>query len=238
MRRFHVLSLSFFLLSVSLLVGQDEGKLKSGPKTGEFIPGPFESFNVNGPMKGRPHCFVCKFALDPSVLIFTKEPAEGKDDAFNEFLKQLDEVATEFEHRNFSAGVVVLSPDARDSTNNIKEADLEKLNELAKKDPDELAKLMSARAKLLIDEAVAREKLYERLKKRAEPYKNVVMGYFLEEGPKKFNINPKAEVTIVFYERLKVSDSWAFGPGEFQGKDVEAIVKKVRESLPLKKKKA
>src|ERR1019366_6642722 len=115
------------LLGGSFLLAQDGGRLKSGPKPGASIPAPFECFNVNGPAKGRPHCFVCTFALNPSVLVFAKEPAAGKDEAFNDLLKQLDEAATEFSDRSFSVGVVIISPDARDSTNNPQAATVEEL---------------------------------------------------------------------------------------------------------------
>src|SRR5689334_19039744 len=100
-------------LGASFLVAQDEAKVKSGPKAGASMPGPFECFNVNGAAKGRPHCFVCTFALNPAVLIFAKEPEAGKDEAFNDLLKQLDETATDFSDRSFSVGVVIISPDAR-----------------------------------------------------------------------------------------------------------------------------
>lgn len=205
-----------FALSIggSLLLAQDDAKLASGPKAGAYMPAAFECFNINGPAKGRPHCLVCKFGLSPAVLIFAREPVEGKDEAFNELLKKLDETAAEFDFRNFAVGVVILSPDARDSTNNAQE---EKSAELIK-------------------EAVKREKLLERLEKRAEPLKNVIVAYHLPEGPKKYNLNPKAAVTILFYERLKITDNWAFAPAALQDKDVKAIMKRVSEALPSKKK--
>jgi hypothetical protein len=202
-----------FLVASSLLVAQDEGKMRSGPQAGSLIPGAFECFNVNGPAKGRPRCLVCQFALNPAVLIFTREPAEGKDAAFSELLKKLDELTVEFEERTFSVGVVVISPDALDSTYNAKETDVKKL----------------------VDEAVKREKLNERLTKRAEGLKNAIIGY-VPEAPKSYKINPKADVTILYYERMKITGNWAFGPDQMQMKDVEAIVKHVRDTLPIKKK--
>jgi hypothetical protein len=212
MLRANFLYLFVLAMASSILAAQDEGKLKSGPKAGELVPVPFESFNINGPAKGRPHCLVCRFALSPSVLIFAKEPAEGKDAAFNDLLKELDGAMAEFDYRNFSAGVVILSPDARDSTTNAEEKDTAKL----------------------IEEAVKREKLLERLRKRAEPFKHVILAT-IPEAPKNFDINPKADVTVLFYERMKISDNWAFGAGQLEMKDVEAIMKRVREALPLKK---
>lgn len=213
MLRYNLAGMATLFVIATLLVAQDEGKLTSGPKRGAFLPTPFESFNVNGPAKDRPHCMICQFGLSPTVLVFAKEPADGKDAAFVELAKKLDELTTEFEDRNFSAGIVVISPDARDSTNN--------------------ASVKEARN--LIDEKVKRDKLYDRLKKRAEPLKNVIVS-FLPEPPQKFNINPKADVTVVYYERMKVVDSWAFGPDQMRMEDVDAIVKKVRETVPRKKK--
>ena len=79
------------------------------------MPGPFECYNVNGPAKGRPRCLVCQFGQKPSVIVFAKEPADDKDAAFNDLLKKLDETVEAFTDRDFSVGVVILSPDARDS---------------------------------------------------------------------------------------------------------------------------
>lgn len=212
MLRMQLLSVLLFSLCCSLLCSQDNGKLASGPKVGSVIPAPFESHNINGPAKDRPHCLVCQFALGPSVLIFAKEPADDKDAALSDLLKKLDEAAADFEDRGFSAGAVFVSPDARDSTNNMLEDSAD-----------------------LIKEKVVRDKLHDRLKKRAEPIKHVIIAC-MPEAPKKFNINPKADVTVLFYERMKVIDSWAFAPEGLQEKDVEAIVKRVRETVPVKKK--
>ena len=114
--------LVILLAATSLLVAQDPPKPK-------FVPAPFECFNINGKAKGRPHCLVCKFGLAPSVLIFTKEPAEGKDGPLNDLLEQLDKLAAlpDYEERDLSIGVVFLSPDAKDSTNNAAEEKSEEL---------------------------------------------------------------------------------------------------------------
>ena len=252
MWRVHLICMFAFVLGTSFLLGQDDAKIASGPKVGAFVPMAFECVNINGPSKAifveatksepahhvpRPHCLVSAFALSPAVLIFTKEPAEGKDEPLNDLMKKLDVLAAEFEDRGFSVGVVFLSPDARDSTNNAKEDSLENLKKKANDDPAELEKLLAARAKELIEENVKREKLYERLKKRAEPLKHAIVAYFPADGPKKFALNPKAETTVLFYERMKITDNWAFAPEQMQLKNVESIEKRIRQALPLKKKK-
>ncbi len=231
MYRANGICMFLLLAGSSLLIAQDEGKLQSGPKAGAFMPKPFECLNVNGPSKAtfiegkkdepgffvpRPHCLICKFALSPAVLIFAKEPIEGKDEAFSELLAKLDETAADFEERNFSVGVVILSPDARDSTNNVEET----------------------KAEEIIKEAVNRDKLIERLKKRTEKLKHVVVGAYPAEGPKGYQINPKAEVTVLFYERMKVIENFAFGPGALEADGVKMMDDRIRKALPLRKKPA
>jgi hypothetical protein len=213
MLRAPVFGLIVMAVGASLLLAGDDAKLASGPKVGANMPGSFECYNVNGPAKGRPHCLVCKFGLNPSLIVFAKEPAEGKDDVLNDLLKKLDTVATDFEAITFCVGVVFLSPDGRDSTNNIG----------------------AVTAEEIIKEAVQREKLVERLKKRAEPLKHVIIAYYPPEGPKGYQINPKADITGLYYENLKVVHNFAFAPGAMQTEDVDAIVKRVREALARKK---
>lgn len=315
MYRAHLLGMMLLSAGGSLLIAQDD-QLKSGPKAGVMMPKPFPVFNVNGPNKDRPHCLVCKFALNPAVVIFAREPVEGKDAAFNDLLAKLDEVCVEFDERAFSVGVVILSADARDSTNNAElkeekekfekaiegiapgllkatalneeaaraalrdEAAYEDAKRIAERDKDkpeaaqdakqrkaqaeksveiaaqrkmELDKLLSeipaAKLKELTveyvkfgarfnTEAEQRKKLVENLSKRAEKLKHVVISCYPEEGPKGYDLNPKAEITVLFYERMKVIANYSYGPGAMEGKHVEEMVKRIREELPLRKKQA
>jgi hypothetical protein len=223
MFRANLIGMLVLLAGCSLLVAQGEAKVQSGPEKGALMPKAFECFNVNGPAKGRPHCLVCKSALYPAVLIFAAEPIEGKDEAFTELLTKLDAVAADFEERNFLVGVVILSPDARDSTNNAGEQD----------------------AAMIINETVKREKLIERLSKRAQNLKHVIIGAYPQDGPilresppKGYKLNPKAEITVLFYERMKIIEKYAYAPGTLESRHVEAMVKRVREALPLRKKPA
>jgi hypothetical protein len=225
------------LVGCSFLFAQDGDKIVSGPKKGDALPKAFECMLMNGPVKPvlvdakpgegyyvtRPRCLVCAFALNPAVLIFTPEPAEGKDEAFNELVGELEKLAdTELARdRSFRVGVVILSPDARDSTNNGDEK----------------------KAEELIKEAEHRQKLIKRLIKRTENLKHVVIAAYPQDGPivrddppKGFKINPKAGATVVFYERMKVVENYAFAPGAFEAKDVEMIVKRVADGLSVKKK--
>ena len=237
MNRANLFCLSLMFVGCSLLLAQDDDKIKSGPKIGAPMPKPFECFNVNGPAKGRPRCLVCKFALSPSVLIFARKPAEdkekpveGKDEAFAELLKQLDELAVEFQANNFSAGVVIISPDAHDSTNNPQAGSVEDLTKDVDKDSEESAMRISEQAKKLIDEANSRASLLKRLTTQAEGLKHVVVG-FVPEVPKDYELNPKAEVTVIFYQRIRITASYAYGPGAMQEDDVKMMIARVRETL-------
>ena len=173
------------LLGSAFLFADD---IESGPKVGAFMPGPFECKNVNGPAKDKPRRLVCSFALNPAVLVFAKEPEAGKDEAFTELLKQLDETAAKFEDRNFLVGVVIISPDGKDSTNNADEKN----------------------AAELIKEANQRDALTKRLAKRTENLKHVILGY-MPSPPPAYKLNPKADVTVLFYERMKIIENYAHG---------------------------
>lgn len=216
MLRAKLIGLTGLFIACSLLAAQDDAKPN-------LVPAAFECLNINGKAKGRPHCLVCKFGLSPVVLIFTKEPEEGKDGPLNDLLEQLDKLAAlpDFEEREFSIGVVFLSPDALDSTNNAAETD-----------PDKIIK-----------EAVNRENLIKRLDKRADAFKKdddkvrIIFACFKLEGPKEYKLDPKMEQTIYFYDRMKIDKTFprSFEPGAMTEKDVEAIVKHLRNKVPLRK---
>ncbi|MBI1832616.1 MAG: hypothetical protein HYR84_14340 [Planctomycetes bacterium] len=224
MFRAHVVCTFGFLLACLPLVAQDAGKEKGTPKSGDAIPRPFECLLINDTKeltekkqssKGRPHCMVCRFGLNPAVLIFAKKPADGKDATFTDLLKKLDEATLDFEDRNFQVGVVILSPDARDSTNNAKEADADKI----------------------IKETVNRQELIKRLTKRAQGLTNVLIGCYPSDGPvareappKGFKFDAKMEMTVYFYERMKIIESFSFEAPP-SADQVDATIKKIRDRL-------
>ena len=51
--------------------------LRSGPQTGEMVPGPFHPLNINGEDAGKKACLYCKAGDSPVVAIF----ARSADDA-------------------------------------------------------------------------------------------------------------------------------------------------------------
>ena len=52
--------------------------LKSGPQTGEMIPGPFHPLNVNGEDAGKKACLYCKGGDSPVVAIFARSADDAK----------------------------------------------------------------------------------------------------------------------------------------------------------------
>jgi hypothetical protein len=61
--------------------------VKSGPQTGQDVPGPFHPLNVTGASAGKKACLYCSNGGNPVAVVFAREatPAVAK------LLKQLDE---------------------------------------------------------------------------------------------------------------------------------------------------
>jgi hypothetical protein len=204
-----------FLLLVGVVLGQENGNgqgLRSGPKVGEVLPGPFDAFNINGKIApGRQHCLVCDYGLHPVVMVFAREPAEG---ALASLLAKLDDaVRTHADDDGLGACAIFLSPDGQNSATNA-----------AEQDPKKIA-----------DEALARDALAKRLEARTEKLKNVVIAYLPAEGPKDYHINPKAEVTVLFYIKHKVLANFAFPEGKMETADVDNVIKLVDDALAKNK---
>ncbi len=214
--RCRILGGFLFCLSASLVVGQDEEKFVSGPQAGKILPGPFDALNINGKKaKGRQHCLVCENGLNPAVMVFVKDQAEGKDGPVNHLLAKLDEALDNHQAAYLGGFVVFLNPAARSSANNEKEAD----------------------SKKLVEEAKDRDDYLKKLAERAEKVQNVVLACMPPEGPKDYKLNPKAEVTIVFYQKLKVLANWAYPEGKFSDGEADKVMKTVNEVLGEAKKK-
>jgi hypothetical protein len=215
MRRPFLLSLLTLMVGGLLLSAQDDGALRSGPKEGKFLPAAFDCYNFNGPHKGHFHCLVCRYALSPAVLIFAREPEEGKGAALNTLLKRLDDAVVENKKQEFHVAVVFLSPDAQSAVTNPNEEDAAKL----------------------VEEARKRDELYARMAARAEKLKGVDVGVFPAGGPKGYDLNPKAEVTVLLYTKMRVVQNRAYAPGALNDEAIDRILGSVKELVePTKKK--
>lgn len=213
MRRTATCAALVFCVAVALT---QESALKSGPQPGALLPGPFDAFVINGKVAaGRQHCLICENALNPAVLVFAREPEAGKDAALNELLKKLDDAILRHQKAQLGGFAVFLSPYARSSVTEPANEDVEKL----------------------LEEATKRNELFARLDKRAKDLKELVVAAYPAEGPKGYDINAKAEVTVVFYQKLKVIANWAFVAEKMTDSDVDGILKKVDATLAAAAKK-
>lgn len=61
------------------------------------MPGPFDAVNITGKnAKGRQHCLVCEYGLNPVVVVFAREPAAGQDGPLMSLLGKLDEEVSRY----------------------------------------------------------------------------------------------------------------------------------------------
>ncbi len=61
--------------------------LKSGPQTGDKVPGAFHPYNVNGEDAGKTACLYCKAGDDPVAFVFART---GDDPMTHKLIKALD----------------------------------------------------------------------------------------------------------------------------------------------------
>ena len=199
------------VLALSLSAAAAQAPLKSGPQPGTLLPDSFDAFIINGKIaEGRQHCPVCQNALNPTVLIFTREPAANTEKPLTELLAGLDKLLEKHQKSALGGFAVFLSPDARSSvTEDSPVSETDKL----------------------LEEATKRRELFARLKTRAEPLKNVIVAAYPDVGPKEYKISPDAAVTVIFYAKVKVIANWAFAKEKLTDNDVNAILTKVDATL-------
>lgn len=226
-QRLSVAALALVVLAMFGSSAAAQDQFKSGPQVGEFIPGSFNPFNVNGKfgkkietgdvVAGRHHCLVCEYDLKPVVVVFFRETKEDKtqrdDKMVMELLKRIDKAIDK--DKDFTASLssfaVFLSPFGTDT---VIEASLPE--EKRTKDPAKL-----------VDLALGRKALLDRLDLRAGQVKHVIITYFPDEGPKGYNINSTSECTVVLYVNFKVQGNFAFESGQMTEQSIDEIMKSV-----------
>lgn len=79
--------LAVAVLGSAMLVAGAQTALKSGPKAGEEVPGPFHPLNVTGENAGKKACLYCSNGGNPVAVVFAREatPEVAK------LIKKLDE---------------------------------------------------------------------------------------------------------------------------------------------------
>ncbi len=106
--------------AVALVAGfASAAEIKSGPQTGEEVPGPFTPLNITGKMAGQKHCLYCENGKSPVIMVF----ARTNDAATQKLLKKIDEVTAKNSDCEMGSFVVFCSDDSA------LEADLKKLND-------------------------------------------------------------------------------------------------------------
>jgi hypothetical protein len=76
---------------------------------GQDLPGSFHPYNVNGPSKGRYHCPVTEYGLDPAVMLVTRDLVGNA--AFKDLLKKIDAAITNNPSVRLHGFVAVLTED-------------------------------------------------------------------------------------------------------------------------------
>ncbi len=84
------------------------GDVKSGPQTGDTVPGPFHPLNINGESAGQKACLYCKNGTNPVAVVFARSadcPQTLK------LLKKLDQLTAQNEKAEMGSYAVYLSDD-------------------------------------------------------------------------------------------------------------------------------
>ena len=83
-------------------------ELKSGPQSGEKLPGPFHPLNVNGDKAGEKQCLYCKFGDSPVAMVFARTP---ECPMTQKLIKAIDAAAAKNAKSEMGAYVVFLTDD-------------------------------------------------------------------------------------------------------------------------------
>jgi hypothetical protein len=103
MHKRYAAAVAFLVLAMAGAVAADA--LKSGPQTGDKVPGPFEPMNINGAHAGEKHCLFCQHGTSPVVAIFAREISEP----LTTIIKKVDEVTGKNGKVNMGSYVVFCS---------------------------------------------------------------------------------------------------------------------------------
>lgn len=98
------------LAAVVLFAGSvaSAAELKSGPQTGEKLPGPFHPLNINGESAGKKECLYCKNGDNPVAMVFARTTAcEGTA----KLIMKLEEIVAANSKSEMGSFVVFLTDD-------------------------------------------------------------------------------------------------------------------------------
>ena len=88
-------------------------EIKSGPQTGEKVPGPFHPLNVNGESAGKKACLYCKHGDNPVAMVFARTTScEGTQN----LIKKLEAITQANAKAEMGTFVVFLTDDDKAET--------------------------------------------------------------------------------------------------------------------------
>jgi len=105
MKTTRILAAAVLTLGLVVGAGVAGGALKSGPQTGERIPGPFHPLNVTGAAAGKKHCLVCEHGTSPVAMVFARQVSAP----LTKLIKQLDAATAKNAGKNMGSFVVFLT---------------------------------------------------------------------------------------------------------------------------------
>jgi hypothetical protein len=185
---------------------------KSTAQPGQYLPGPFHIFTVNGERQFKMHCPVCERYLHPTVGVFVRlKPGRPTGGGFNwlnmldpqvsELLKRLEAMAGQRTQDKFGAFAAFLSLEKDILTDEYRD---EVRNEL---------------------EAYAKQNQLNRVTVGLAPMNDAqTVAYGLKDN---------VTVTVLVYDRLQVKARHEFDPANpLTAEKVEQILKEAGEMLP------
>jgi hypothetical protein len=123
MKKLSIAAASFLGLAFVLGIALAGENLKSGPQTGDEVPGPFHPLNLTGDKAGEKNCLYCSNGNNPVAMIFARDLNEP----VTNLIKKIDAATAEHSDAKMGSFVVFLN-DSEELQKKAKEvADKEKI---------------------------------------------------------------------------------------------------------------
>jgi len=168
---------------------------------------------TNRNRKGKIHCPICEFGLNPAILVIARKVPTDAKDPLIDLVVQLDRLGKTYKSSRFGVATVFLSLEKNFEDDDYRDR---KIAEAEKPFAD--AKLESSM--IGITEATVAEE--------GQPV--------VSPAVKAFNIGENDAVTVILYNRLKVLDRWTFTADQpitdDQTKTITVAVKKLLDPKP------
>jgi hypothetical protein len=196
----------------------DPKETKQPLVVGKDLPGAFHAFNVNGPRRGRYHCLVSDWGLNPAVLIFCRDMTFS--DELKVLLRKLDNCIKK--NPNVRLGIfVVFLPD--------------KINHVVTEDDQrdqEVAKIKDLAAQVMLQD------VEEKDPKEAKPalIDKVILAVAGKNDLDRYALDDNAVYTIVLEHKYKVLFAEALEKEKLTKEKTDAIIAAIGEKLGAVKK--